>query len=95
MASTARLRQERLEARVTEDQKSLFEKAATVKGVSLSQFVITSAQEAATRVLDEQQSIELGRRDQEMFINALLSPVSPNERLRAAIKRLGYSQNVR
>ncbi len=94
MATTAHLRQERLEARITKSQKKLFEKAASLKGTSVSQFVIASAQEAAVRTLEEQQIIELGRRDQEIFVNALLNPTSPNERLRAAVERYGYSQNI-
>ena len=92
--STAQLRKERLEARITKRQKTLFEKAATVRGTTVSQFVITSAQEAAIRTLEEQQIIELGRRDQEIFVNALLNPASPNERLRAAVERHGYDQNI-
>lgn len=95
MATIAQLRQERLEARITKSQKKLFEEAATLKGTSVSQFVIASAQEAAVRTLEEQQIIELGRRDQEVFVNALLNPASPNERLRAAVQRHGYTQNIR
>ena len=89
MAATAPLREERLEARVTRSQKELFERAASMKGVSISQFVIASVQEAAVRTLQEQQFVELGRRDQEMFVNALLRPEPPNERLRAAVERHG------
>ena len=94
MANTAQLRQERLEARVTKSQKRLFEKAATLKGMSVSQFVIASAQEAAVQTLDAQHVLELGRRDQKVFVQALLNPPSPNERLRRAVARQGYSRNI-
>lgn len=94
MATTAQLRQERLEARITKSQKRLFEKAATLKGTSVSQFVIASAQEAAVRTLEGQQILKLGRRDQELFVRALLSPTSPGKRLRAAVARHGYSQSI-
>ena len=94
-ATTAPLREERLEARITRSQKKLFERAASMKGVSISQFVIASVQEAAARTLEEQQFVELGRRDQEMFVNALLHPEPPNERLRAAVERHGYTPNAR
>jgi uncharacterized protein (DUF1778 family) len=50
------------------------------------------AQEAAERTLEEQQMIELGRRDQEMFVNALLHPAAPNERLRAAVNATGTAK---
>lgn len=94
MATTAQLRQERLEARITKSQKRLFEKAAALKGTSVSQFVIASAQEAAVRTLEKQQILELGRRDQEVFVHALLNPPSPNERLRAAVARHGYDRHI-
>ena len=94
MVTIAQLRQERFEARITKSQKKLFEKAAMVKGTSVSQFVIASAQEAAIRMLEEQQIIDIGRRDQEIFVDALLNPAPPNERLRAALERHGYSQNI-
>ena len=92
--ATAQLRKERLEARITKRQKTLFEKAAMVRGTTVSRFVITSAQEAAIRTLEGQQIIELGRRDQEIFVNALLNPASPSARLRAAVLRHGDGQNI-
>lgn len=93
--TVAQLRQKRLEARITKRQKALFEKAAALKGTSVSQFVIASAEEAAERTLEERQIVELGRRDREIFVHALLNPPSPNERLRAAVERHGPARNSR
>lgn len=81
---------QRLEARITQDQKRLFQEAATMKGLSLSAFVTSSATEAAIRTLQERQTVELGRRDQETFVAALLNPEAPNERLQAAAQRHGF-----
>jgi len=46
-------KKERLEARITTAQKTLFTRAADIMGISLTSFVVTSAQEkAVTTVRD-------------------------------------------
>jgi uncharacterized protein (DUF1778 family) len=86
-------RSARLEARVSEPQKRLLQQAAALSGRTLSEFVVTSAQEAAQRVIDEHETIRLARADQEAFVRAVLEPAAPNERLQRAAhayrKRLG------
>jgi uncharacterized protein (DUF1778 family) len=81
---------ERLEARVTAEEKKLLQEAAAAKGLTLSAFVTSSAREAALKVLREQHVIELGRRDQRAFVEAMLTPETPNERLRIVAKRAGF-----
>lgn len=78
---------ERLEARITSRQKELLIEAATVRGVSLSDFVVTSAQDEAVRVLEQNRILEVGRRDQAAFVEALLSPSEPNAALKRAAER--------
>lgn len=90
--ATTQLRKERLEARITSQEKNLLEEAARRRGVSLAHFVVTSAHEAALRTLEQQQVIELGSRDQRMFVDALLNPEPPNARLRAAAERHEYAK---
>ena len=86
---------QRLEARITREEKKLLQEAATAKGLSLTAFVTSSAREAAVRTLQERHIIELGRRDQEIFVEALLNPETPNERLQAAAQRHGFRQHSR
>jgi uncharacterized protein (DUF1778 family) len=86
----AQAREERLEARVTAAQKELFKEAANAKGLSLSDFVVSSATEAAIVVLREKQIIDISRGDQEAFIKALNEAPQVNDRLRTAAKRYGY-----
>lgn len=81
---------ERLEARVTAEDKELLQEAAAAKGLSLTAFLTSSAREAAVKVLREQRLIELGRRDQQAFADALLAPSAPNERLREIAKRPAF-----
>jgi uncharacterized protein (DUF1778 family) len=81
---------ERLEARVTAEEKELLQEAAAAKGLTLTAFITSSAREAAIKVLREQQVIELGRKDQRAFAQAMLDPDAPNEHLRTLAKRHGF-----
>lgn len=85
MALTARL-----DARITVEEKELLEEAASAKGLTLTAFVTSSAHEAAIKVLREQHVIELGRKDQQAFTEAMLNPAPPNERLRTLAKKPGF-----
>lgn len=84
MPQTAR--RERLEARVTADQKVLFQRAADLQGRSLTDFIISSAQAAAEETIRAQQ-IVLSAKDSALFVEALLNPPEPNENLRRAMQR--------
>ena len=74
----------RLEARVSVEQKTVLQQAAALSGRTLSEFIVASAQEAATRVIQEHETVRLSRSEQIAFVNALLNPPAPNERLRQA-----------
>lgn len=77
-------RNARLEARVPSDQKDLFQRAATLAGRTLSEFVIESTQKAAAKVIQEHDLIRLSREEQIAFVSALLTPSEPGARLRQA-----------
>jgi uncharacterized protein (DUF1778 family) len=81
---------ERLDARITREEKELLQEAADAKGLSLTAFVTSSAHEAAIKTLKERHVIELGRKDQQTFAAALLNPEPPNERLRTLAKGRGF-----
>ena len=55
----AKARDERLEARISRDQKALFQHAAELQGRTLTDFVIASTHDAAVRVIEETQMIRL------------------------------------
>ena len=78
---------ERLEARITPDQKDLFRRAASLRGVTLTDFIVSSVTEAAVRPLEALHFMDFSRRDQRAFVDALLNPEPPNEKLRGAAKR--------
>lgn len=79
-------RQARIEARISREQKRLFERAADLEGVTLTDFVISSMQRAATQTLQEHSIIQLSATSQRAFVSALLNPPEPNDALRKAAK---------
>lgn len=79
-------RQARIEARVSFKQKRLFERAAAIEGVTLTDFAVSSMQRAATSAVQEYTRIELSERNQRTFAEALMNPPEPNEALREAAK---------
>lgn len=83
---------ERLEARISNDKKSFLKHAATLMGRSLTDFVIDSAYEAATRVIKEHEQIRLSIEDRKTFINALLNSPKPSSELVEAVKR--YKKDI-
>ena len=74
----------RLEARVSPDQKLLFQTAAALEGRTLTDFVIGCVVQEAKRVVQEYEAIKLSERDREIFVKALLNPGEPNKALRKA-----------
>ena len=78
---------ERLEARISPEQKELLVEAARLRGQSLSDFVVGSAQEVARQTIQEYHVIALSRRDRDVFVQALLDAPTPNAALRKAAER--------
>ncbi len=93
-SKTARSRSERLEARVTAEQKALIERAAALQGRTVTDFVLTSVQDAARRAIEDHRQLELSVRDSEAFVEALLNPKPVNERLRDTVRRYRDAASV-
>jgi uncharacterized protein (DUF1778 family) len=77
----------RLEARLTDEQKELLQHAADLTGRSLTEFVVSSAQEVAARTVREREVLTLSGRDRQVFVDALLRSSPPSKRLRKAARR--------
>ena len=85
--ATAGPKRARLEARVSPEQKALFERAAALQGLSLTDFLVRSAQEAAERTVRDHEVIVLSERDTALLLEALSNPPPPNEALVEAFRR--------
>ncbi len=80
-------RAERLEVRTTSAQKRLIERAAELRGTSVTDFVVSTIQAAAAETIREFESLFLRDEAREVFVTALLNPPQPNEALKAAAAR--------
>ena len=88
MSSTsAKTKTERLEARIPGHVKAVLARAASLRGQSLTDFVVGSAAEAAHRVIRESVVLALSERDQVAFAKALLTRPAAVRALRTAARR--------
>jgi uncharacterized protein (DUF1778 family) len=92
VSKSPKVKPERLEARISREQKELFQRAADIQGRTLTDFVISSLQEAALRAIQEHEMMILSVRDREVFVEALLNPPNPSDKLRSAAQR--YKQKI-
>jgi uncharacterized protein (DUF1778 family) len=83
----------RIDARVRPEQKARIERAASLKGTSVSDYMIQNADEAAIRTIQEHESWTLTARDRDAFVKALLHPPAPNAALRKAVQRYRQRTN--
>jgi uncharacterized protein (DUF1778 family) len=78
----------RFDTRLTKEQKAYFEQAAVLGGYrTLTDFVISSAQQQATTIIEKHQTILTSKRDQQIFFKAIMLPAKPNEKLKKAAAR--------
>ncbi|WP_165007824.1 type II toxin-antitoxin system TacA family antitoxin [Neisseria yangbaofengii] len=77
----------RFEARISADTRALLKRAAELQGRSMSEFVISTAREAAQRAVAEAEILMFSERDQLLFAEALLDPPKPNEALSRALAK--------
>jgi uncharacterized protein (DUF1778 family) len=78
------VKRERLEARVTSEQKALFQRAADLQGRSLTDFVVSALQDAAEDAIRSHHVLTLSAHDSRIFAEALMNPPEPNEYARKA-----------
>lgn len=77
-----RNRTERLQQRVTTNQKETLVRAAQLKGMDVSEFVILHAYEAAVEVVRDEKLIYLNSQETERFVQSFFDPPAPSENLR-------------
>ena len=87
MATANAARTERLDARVTAEEKEIIETAANLRGTSYSDFVRMAAKEAAMKTIREYEVLTLNHESRRVFVQALLNPPRPNQKAVRAAKR--------
>lgn len=80
------LKDERIDFRANSNQKTLLERAAELKHVSLSSYVLTSSLKQAQIDLAENEVLVLSNRDRDLVMAALENPPEPNEALKGLFR---------
>lgn len=78
------LKNERIDLRTNDEEKKLLERAAELKHLSLSSYIITTSLKQAKIDLDEEEVLLLANQDRNLILAALENPPEPTE----ALKRL-------
>lgn len=76
----------RVDFRVSDVQKSLLEKAAEIKHLSLSSYILSSSIKQAELDIAENEMLILSNKDRDLVMSALENPPEPNEALKGLFK---------
>jgi uncharacterized protein (DUF1778 family) len=77
----------RIEARITPELKAKFQTAADIENITLCEFLVKSAREAADSTIANHSVLKLSAEDSRAFVEAILNPAEPNEVLKEAARR--------
>ena len=68
----------RIDLRVSQEQKDLLETAASIKGISLSAYLLSNCLEKAKADIAKHQKLVLSDRDRDLFLSLIANPPQPN-----------------
>ncbi len=82
------VKKQRIDLRLTDDDKSMIEEAAAISNQSVSQFMLNSASQRAAEVIEQHRRVILNEESWTRVMDARSKPPSPGEKLKRAAKRL-------
>lgn len=82
-----KLKQSRVDFRVSAEQKELLERAASLKGLSVSSYLLSNSIEAATKDIESHEKLVLSDNDRDLFLSLMENPPEPNQALKSAMRR--------
>ncbi len=82
------VKKQRIDLRLTDDDKSMIEEAAAISNQSVSQFMLNSASQRAAEVIEQHRRVILNEESWMRVMDALSNPPSLGEKLKRAAKRL-------
>lgn len=80
------LKDVRIDLRANSTQKSLLERAAELKHISLSSYILATSLSQAQLDLTENETLVLSNLDRDLVMNLLDNPPEPNEALKELFK---------
>lgn len=78
---------ERIDLRTSPEIKALIVRAASTSGMTVSAFLLGSAQERARKILAETEMVTLSAQDWDVFARSLDNTETPRPKLAAAMQR--------
>ncbi len=87
MSESTKSKDSRLDLRVTLEQKELLERAAAIKGVSLSAYTLSHLLPAARQDIDSHEKLVLSNRDRDLFMSVMENPPELKGKLKSAIEK--------
>lgn len=89
----ATLINDRIDVRISREQKELIKFASDLRGFkSLSEFIVFCTSKEANQIIMENNQILKSIEDKKVFLNAILNPPAPNSRLKTA--QLNYNKFI-
>ncbi|MGE0281139.1 MAG: DUF1778 domain-containing protein [Rhizobiaceae bacterium] len=76
----------RIELRVRDDQKALIARAAAIRNLDVTGFIMDAVMPEAEAVIERAEKIILSERDSRRLLELLENPPAPTERLLRAMK---------
>lgn len=87
MPKAARSARERIDVRLRPEQKEEIERAASIKGLTVTDFILQNAVSHAKQTIRDYESWTLERPDAEIFAAALMEPAALGPQLAQAAER--------
>ena len=76
---------DRIDVRISKAQKELIKYASELRGFkSLTEFVVYCINTEATKIINDSNTMLSSLEDKRIFVNALLNPPEPNDKLKKA-----------
>ncbi|EPF12887.1 Uncharacterized protein conserved in bacteria [Cedecea davisae] len=82
------LKKQRIDLRLSDDDKCLIEEAAAMTNQSITQFMLSSASERAAQVIEQHRRLLLNEESWSRVMDAISNPPAPDARLKQAAIRL-------
>jgi len=86
MKTSASLKSDRINIRLSGTVKTLLERAASVEGKTVSNYILNSALERAEETVRKHDTISLNAKNSEIFLNALSGDISFNKKFSDVLK---------
>ncbi|MEH2308757.1 MULTISPECIES: type II toxin-antitoxin system TacA family antitoxin [unclassified Nostoc] len=87
MSETSSAKDCRIDLRVTQEQKELLERAASLKGISLSAYTLFHVLPVAKQDIDANERLVLSNLDRDLFMSIMENPPELKGKLKSAIHK--------